>query len=257
MFIMSMKVEKKRILMWSIIVVVLILILIGLWMFLRGKSGEDKVSAKTKFDAANNSDRVAFLESFGWDVSDEPIEVCEIIMPESFDEVFKKYNELQKIQGLNLEDYKGKRTKRWTYAVLNYPSDDEVHANVIIYNNKIIAGDICSTALGGFIHGFSPEEAGAFSETGLLTGDLPVEFSGIKQVSETPKDDLTATGDEGIGGVAQDNIKDEGADNTAQVKNEEEGKSEVVDEIEQKTREEIEKSLEMLIEAADDKAQAE
>ena len=255
MFIMSMKVEKKKMLTWSIIIAALILVLVGLWIFLRGKSGENPASAKTKFDAANNSERVAFLESFGWDVGDGPIEVCEIIMPDSFDEVFKKYNELQKSQGLNLEDFKGKRTKRWTYTVLNYPSDEEVHANVIVHENKIIAGDICSTALGGFIHGFKPEETGAFAENGLTTGDLPIEFSGIKQVSKSTESEPAIT-DKKTEDKATEGVKnEEGTDKKAKVNSTAE-KSEAVDDIEQKARDEIEQSLEMLIEAAEDKEKA-
>ncbi len=253
---MSMKLEKRKMLMIGVVVVGLVLLSIGLWSIFSGKGGDNKKANRGSFDAANNAQRVTFLENFGWDVSDEPIEVCEIILPENFDEVYKRYNELQKTQGLNLEKYKGRRAKRWTYQVLNYPSDDEVHANVIVCDDKIIAGDICSVALGGFIHGFSPDEIGAFSEQGLLASDLPTELNGIErrdpilsgqEESEEPQnnDNQGNTG-EAQGEDSKDNIQNkDNADNK--------DTAELIDDIEQQTRAEIENALEMLIQAAEDK----
>lgn len=253
---MSMKLEKRKMLMIGVVVVGLVLLGIGLWSIFSDKGGENKRPNKGGYDAANNAQRVTFLENFGWDVSDEPIEVCEIILPENFDEVYKRYNELQKTQGLNLEKYKGRRAKRWTYTVLNYPSDDEVHANVIVCDNKIIAGDICSVALGGFIHGFSADEIGAFSEQGLLASDLPTELNGIEkkdpilsgqEESQAPENNEN----QGNTGEAQgEEIKDNtGNKGTAENKD----TADMIDDVEQQTREEIENALEMLIQAAEDK----
>ncbi len=259
---MSMKLEKRKLLMIGVVVVGLALLGIGLWSIFSNKGGDNKKSNKGGYDAANNAQRVTFLENFGWDVSDEPIEVCEIILPENFDEVYKRYNELQKTQGLNLEKFKGRRAKRWTYQVLNYPSDDEVHANVIVCDNKIIAGDICSVALGGFIHGFSADEIGAFSEQGLLASDLPTELNGIErrdpilsgqEESEEPQDnDNQGNIGEAEGEEIKDNIDNkENAENKDIADNKD--TAELIDDIEQQTKAELENALEMLIQAAEDK----
>ena len=54
--------------------------------------------------------------------------------------------------------YKGIRAKKYTYHVKNYPdTQEDVIANLLIYNNKVIGGDISSTALDGFTHGFIKE----------------------------------------------------------------------------------------------------
>ena len=103
-----------------------------------------------------NEDRIGFLSQFGWRVEQTPVEEVEVTVPEKFDKVFNGYNEIQKRQGLDLSKYKGKTVTRYTYEVTNYENENgKVYANVIVYRNKVIGGDICSAKVGGFIHGFS------------------------------------------------------------------------------------------------------
>ena len=102
-----------------------------------------------------NEDRVNFLSQFGWQVNSEPVETAEIVIPEEFDKIFTGYNEIQKRQGLDLSKYKKKNVMRDTYEVNNYKGEDgKVYANVIVYRNRVIGGDICSADVNGFIHGF-------------------------------------------------------------------------------------------------------
>ena len=103
----------------------------------------------------SNEDRIAFLEQFGWKVVEAPLEEIEVTIPEKFDKVFTGYNEIQKRQGLDLSKYKGKNVMRYTYEITNYENENgKVYANIIVYRNKVIGGDICSAKVGGFIHGF-------------------------------------------------------------------------------------------------------
>ena len=101
------------------------------------------------------ADAAAFLSQFGWEVASQPIETKTVVIPSEFDKVFAAYNELQKAQGLNLSKYKNKEVTRYTFAVTNYKdSDGTVYANVLVYRNRVIGGDICSADVSGFIHGF-------------------------------------------------------------------------------------------------------
>ena len=102
-----------------------------------------------------NEDRIKFLEQFGWRVAERPVEEVEVKIPEKFDKVFTGYNEIQKRQGLDLSKYHGKNVMRYTYEITNYEGESgKVYANVIVYRNKVIGGDVCSENVGGFIHGF-------------------------------------------------------------------------------------------------------
>ena len=104
--------------------------------------------------ATDNAGRIAFLDSFGWQVEEEPFEIIEIVIPTQFDAVYEEYNTLQKQQGYDLTRYRGKAVRRYTYRVLNYPDySEDVFANLLIYQDQIIAGDISSVSLYGFMHG--------------------------------------------------------------------------------------------------------
>lgn len=107
-----------------------------------------------------NSDRLAFIEQFGWEVDTTPLEAVEVAIPEEFDKVYLGYNEMQKEQGLGLTKYKGKTVTRYTYNVTNYPDyTGDVYISLLVYKNKVIGGDVCSADVGGFVHGFeAPEE---------------------------------------------------------------------------------------------------
>lgn len=97
---------------------------------------------------------VKFLESYGWQVEEKAIEQEDVIIPEVFDEVYKNYNELQKQAGLDLEACQGKKAIRYTYLVTNYPEDvgEAVRANVLCVDGEVVAGDVMTVSLSGFMH---------------------------------------------------------------------------------------------------------
>lgn len=123
------------------------------------KSGNSEKPINIKKAAGKTNDqRIEFIKSFGWEVNAEAAEVMEVIIPKEFDDVYKGYNSIQKMQGFDLSGYAGKRCKRYSYEVLNYPGDvGEVRINLLVQNNKIIGGDVCSMQEGGFMHGFAHE----------------------------------------------------------------------------------------------------
>ncbi len=113
------------------------------------------------YKAGNNKERLSFISQFGWEVESEPDEVSEIIIPQEFDDVYNNYNEIQLQQKCDLRDYCGKRVKRWTYIIKNYPgyteTDTCVRINLLIYDGMVIGGDVSSTELSGFMHTFQKE----------------------------------------------------------------------------------------------------
>ena len=103
----------------------------------------------------SEGDVIEFLAQFGWEVESEPTSEKEVLIPEEFDKIFTGYNEIQRKQGLDLSDFKKKNVMRYTYVVTNYPDyDGTVYANILVYRNNVIGGDICSADVNGFVHGF-------------------------------------------------------------------------------------------------------
>ena len=109
-------------------------------------------------EAKDNKGRIDFLSQFGWQVNETPIDETTVTVPSDFDTVFAGYNELQKLQGLDLAKYKRKQVTRYTYEVTNYDGyDGRVFANLLVYRGRVIGGDICTESSDGFIHGFMKE----------------------------------------------------------------------------------------------------
>ncbi len=113
-------------------------------------------AAKYTYDKVKTADdRVKFLAQFGWEVDGEALEEVKIKIPAEFDKVMNSYNELQRSQGLDLSKYRGREVTRYTYRVTNFPEyKGTVMANVIVYKNRVIGGDLCSSDVTGFICGF-------------------------------------------------------------------------------------------------------
>ena len=118
---------------------------------------ESGVTVSIRYDKVKTADDAAgFLSQFGWIVDAGSAEVKEVTIPAEFDKVFAGYNELQKSQGLDLSKYKKKSVTRYTFAVTNYDGyEGSVYANVLVYRNRVIGGDVCSADVSGFIHGFA------------------------------------------------------------------------------------------------------
>lgn len=151
-----MRSSKKKLLIIPIVILVLSLMFL-IFIFSKNTSHDYAICSIGKYSlkASNNDDRVKFLAQFDWDVSPEPIEISNIKIPNTFNEVYRSYNSIQEEQGLNLAEHMGKTCQRFTYKILNYPKcSGNVYADILILNNIVIGGDVCSEELGGFMRSF-------------------------------------------------------------------------------------------------------
>ena len=113
----------------------------------RGGGGEEEPLPQL----LSNEDRVAYLQSLGWEVEPEPIETLQFLLPAELEEPYRSYNELQLSQGFDLVKCCGRQVSRCTYTVTNYPGQPEgVQANLYICEETPVAGDICSSGAKGF-----------------------------------------------------------------------------------------------------------
>ncbi len=158
MFVVSLSKNRiKKSLFIGLLVVVLSFCTVLVLKCVKDGGLSDKVQ-RSSFIAATENDILSFISGYGWQVDNEPVEVRDVVIPETFDDVYSNYNQIQLNQGFNLEKYAGQRVKRWTYIVRNYPdtlpTDDFVRINILVKNGEVIGGDVCSVKLDGFMHGF-------------------------------------------------------------------------------------------------------
>ena len=154
MLIMTTKVDKRKLLIAAAAILAAI---VGLLALGRGDSAQPTASIATAPAADTNDARVKFLTDLGWEVTASPTESTEVRIPTKSDEVFDRYNALQKSQGYDLSKFAGKKVMRYVYEITNFPGAKEpVYATVLVYKDRIIGGDITDTTPGGKIQGFVP-----------------------------------------------------------------------------------------------------
>lgn len=67
----------------------------------------------------------------------------EVYVPVKFNDVYEQYNELQKLQGLDLEPYRGEKCRLYMYSLSDFDIDGKQGImSVIVYRGKVIGGDI-------------------------------------------------------------------------------------------------------------------
>ena len=156
MFIYSLRASTLKFFAVVCVALVTLITLIAL-VPAYGESASVSKDAQIRYDNVKTAeDRIEFLSQFGWEVKSDPVEAVEVTIPSEFDKIFTGYNEIQKRQGLDLSDYKKKKVMRYTYEVTNYKgAEGTVYANILVYRNKVIGGDVCSADLKGFMHGLT------------------------------------------------------------------------------------------------------
>jgi len=178
MFVYSVKSSKLKLIALVAVVVAAVVALLCLTQRNRPTLG-----GTVRLAAATAPERAAFLSQFGWEASEDPLEVSEVIIPAEFDETYMKYNDIQKAQNMDLSNYAGKRVKRWTYEIRNYPGYEGkpgvVQANLLIDKGVVVGGDVCSLELGGFLHGFDfPQQRPAATSPATVASTGAVATAG-------------------------------------------------------------------------------
>lgn len=122
-------------------------------------TGETAVAMLDYKGIATVEEQLRFLEELGFQAKNIPVFSDEVRVPDTFDSVYRRYNEIQKAQGLNLEKYKGKTVLRYTYELKD--TDEPTYVTLLIYKNRIVGGDVTGMGNEGFVMGLeqyrSPE----------------------------------------------------------------------------------------------------
>lgn len=107
--------------------------------------------AKTE-DLSTSEARIHYLQSLGWEVDRDTEDARTVQFPKELTGRLWEYNEIQLQQGFDLRAYLGEQCEQYSYLITNYPDTDQtVLATLYVKNGLLIAGDVHSTALDGFL----------------------------------------------------------------------------------------------------------
>ncbi len=156
MFIRTVKVKRSGVIGIVLAAVAAVTaVVLALVSFGYGKKSAVELDSEAK--------RQAFLAQMGWQVNDAFDEQKTVTIPEEWNEVYINYNKLQKQQGFDLTKYKGREADIYTYTVKNYPGHENepgIVCHLMVYGGQLIGGDVCSTALDGFMQGLRAGSTG-------------------------------------------------------------------------------------------------
>ena len=143
MFTINLKLTKRFI---TAVILVLMAVLLLIFIVVRNSAKTSRVAVQCDTEASVKE----YIESFGYIIGE--LKTDEIIIPDVFNDVYNNYNNIQKSQGFDLSEYRGKTVVRYTYCVYNFSEkSDNVYAEVLVFDGTVIAADFYSTALDGFI----------------------------------------------------------------------------------------------------------
>ncbi len=97
-------------------------------------------------DGSTNALRLEYAQRLGYAVEETPTDIREIIIPQTFSDVYTRYNALQRQAGFDLTVYKGKPATVYAYLL---KEDPDMRVNLIVCGDRIIGGDVSSVRLDG------------------------------------------------------------------------------------------------------------
>ena len=137
MFVLKLRLSKKGVGFFALALSALMALLVSVMVALPGNP-----------KGGSKSERKAYIYSLGYRFGEESKK--EIVIPERFGKLYEKYNSLQKEAGMGLEDYAGEKAMLYSYKLSNFGEND-VYLNLIVFEEKIIGGDVSTLYSDGFM----------------------------------------------------------------------------------------------------------
>jgi opacity protein-like surface antigen len=158
MFVVSFKHNRKRLV---ITLAVAAAVAVGIWAAVSAHTAPPQAECagrKYSLAASTNEQRVTFFKQFGWEVVSDPVDTGEVTIPETFNDIYLVYNNIQKEQGLDLQPYAGRTVEQWIYRITNYPQHSTMRGTILVFNGNVIGGDLSTPELNGFMTGFDGQK---------------------------------------------------------------------------------------------------
>ena len=145
----AVKTRKKLLLTILIAAAIIFLLIMLRGIFLPG----------TEYNLDTREGRQSYLKSMGWEIDLETESFRTVIVPDELDGIMAQYNRMQQNQGYDLSLHLGESCSQYSYELTNYTEfDGIVLVTLYIQNGEIIAADIHSSAVNGFMHGLKKNE---------------------------------------------------------------------------------------------------
>ena len=131
----------------ALLIVFISAALLLVFIFLRFSGAED-------IDLRTTEGRKMFLQDLGWEIDVDSESHKSVLIPKELSGLLIDYNNMQLKQGYDLSKHCGESCEQYIYNLTNYPAKDEtVLVTLYIQGRELIAADIHSTAMNGFMHG--------------------------------------------------------------------------------------------------------
>lgn len=113
----------------------------------------------TEYDLDTPEGREAYLNSLGWEINMESESFRTVIVPDKLEGIMAQYNRMQQAQGYDLSLHLGESCSQYSYELTNYTdAEGGVIVTLYIQDGELIAADIHTTAVNGFMHGLKKNE---------------------------------------------------------------------------------------------------
>ena len=107
-----------------------------------------------EYDMSTAEGREAYLNSLGWEIDRDTEAFRTVIVPDKLEGIMAQYNRMQQAQGYDLSLHLGESCSQYSYELTNYTdSDGTVIVTLYVQDGKLIAADIHTSAVTGFMHG--------------------------------------------------------------------------------------------------------
>lgn len=135
----------------SLLVLLALALAVLVFLLVRG------CAAKT--DLTTLEGRQRYLAGLGYEIDPASEQHKAVRIPATLEGVLADYNELQRSAGRDLTPHCGERCEQFSYTVTNYPDQTQtVLVTLYLQGRTLIAGDIHSTALDGFMEALGGAE---------------------------------------------------------------------------------------------------
>lgn len=140
MVVVSVRMKKIRTVMYiSIALVTVALFILAFIKWQESKKTEVYVPI------LNEADGAAFLTDYGFEADVGKAMIEEVKIPVKFDGTYEAYNEVQKMQGFDLNEYKGEDAIKYVYELKSENGEACVLATLLVKDEKLIGCDVYLT----------------------------------------------------------------------------------------------------------------